>query len=128
MLCVHAAGNAAGLLMYLSSGAVEDIQPARGTLPLNSGAAKQSAPAAPKESLPEITKQTAPAAIAPAPSITTQSHSNADKQEVLLISILVKSIWCAYVVQWQESPQPPAAKAAGATVAGQAQIPVHPCT
>ena len=75
-----------GLVMDLSSVAVEDIQPALGTLPLKDGAAKQSTPAAPKESLPENTKQTAPTASLAATPIPAQSHSGADKQEVLLIS------------------------------------------
>ena len=83
---MRTAVNATGLVINLSLVAVEDIQPALGTLPLKDGVAKQSTPAAPKESLPENTKQTVPTASSAATSIPAQSHSDTDKQEVRLIS------------------------------------------
>ena len=78
--------GATGPVIDLSPVAVEDIQPALGTLPLKDGATKQSTPTAHKESLPETTKQTAPTASSAATPTPAQSHSGADKQEVLLIS------------------------------------------
>ena len=75
-----------GPVIDLSPVAVEDIQPALGTLPLKDGATKQSTPAAHKESLPETTKQTAPTASSAATPVPAQSHSGVDKQEVFLIT------------------------------------------